>query len=157
MRKEVLFQMHDSLLSGHMGLKKTKTKIFQRFYRYSLKDDVAIYIQKCDTCAADKRPNKTPRAPLGSLRFGAPGECIDTDYLGPLPVPDQGNRYILLFTDHFTKNVDIVPVNDMTAEVCAIKLLNEVISRWGCPLAIHSDQGRTFESKILKSCVECLR
>ena len=129
MRKEVLFQMHDSLLSGHMGLKKTKEKILQRFYWYSLKDDVAIYIQKCDTCAADKRPNKTPRAPLGSLRFGAPGDCIATDYLGSLPVTDRGNRYILLFTDHFTKNAEIVPVSDMTAEVRAMKLLNEVISR----------------------------
>ena len=150
MRKEVLFQMHDSLLSGHLGLKKTKEKILQRFYWYSLKDDVTICIQKCDTCAADKRPKKTPRAPLGSLRFGAPGDCIATDYFGSLPVTDRGNRYILLFTDHFTKNVEIVPVSDMTAEVRAMRLLNEVISRWECPLAIHSDQGRTFESKIFK-------
>ncbi|MCG8045622.1 MAG: RNase H-like domain-containing protein, partial [Candidatus Thiodiazotropha endolucinida] len=117
MRKEVLFQMHDALVSGHMGLKKTKERILQRFYWYSLKDDVAIYIQKCDTCAADKRPNKTPRAPMGSLRCGAPGDCLATDYLGPLPITDRGNRYILLFTDHFTKNVEIVPVSDMTAEL----------------------------------------
>ena len=150
MRKEVLFQMHDSLVSGHLGCKKTKAKILQRFYWYSLKDDVALHIQRCDTCAADKRPVKVPRAPLGSLRVGAPGDCIATDYLGPLPLTDRGHRYILLFTDHFSKNVEIVPVADMTAEVCAQKLLNEVISRWGCPLSIHSDQGRTYESKVFK-------
>ena len=150
MRKEVLFQMHDSLVSGHLGCKKTKEKIRQRFYWYSLKDDVALYIQKCDTCAADKKPAKIPRAPLGSLRVGAPGDCIATDYLGPFPVTDRGHRYILLFTDHFTKNVEIIPVSDMTAEVCAQKLLNEIIPRWGCPLSIHSDQGRTYESKIFK-------
>ena len=38
----------------------------------------------------------------------------------------------------------------MTAEICATMLLNEVIPRWGCPLAIHSDQGRTYESKLFK-------
>ena len=148
MRREVLHQMHDSLISGHLGCKKTKQKILQRFYWYSLKDDVNLYIQRCDICAADKKPVKIPRAPMGSLRVGAPGDCVATDYLGLFPVTDRGHRYVLLFTDHFTKNVEIIPVSDMTAEVCATKLLNEVISRWGCPLAIHSDQGRTFESKI---------
>ena len=150
MRKEVLFQMHNSLVSGHLGCKKTKEKILQRFYWYSLKDEVVLHIQKCDTCAADKRPPKVPRAPMGSLRVGAPGDCIATDYLGPLPITDRGHRYILLFTDHFTKNVEVIPVGDMTAEVCAQKLLNEVISRWGCPLSIHSDQGRTYESRVFK-------
>ena len=150
MKKEVLFQMHNSLVSGHLGCKKTKEKILQRFYWYSLKDEVVLHIQKCDTCAADKRPPKVPRAPMGSLRVGAPGDCIATDYLGPLPITDRGHRYILLFTDHFTKNVEVIPVGDMTAEVCAQKLLNEVISRWGCPLSIHSDQGRTYESRAFK-------
>ena len=31
MKKEVLHQMHDSVLSGHLGCKKTKAKIIQRF------------------------------------------------------------------------------------------------------------------------------
>ena len=143
LKKESLFQMHGSLLSGHLGCKKTKAKTLQRFNWYGLKDDIGIYIKKCDTCAADKKPTKIPRAPMGSLQVGAPGDCVSTDYLGPLPVTDRGNRHILLFTDHFTKNVEVIPVADMTAEVCADKLLNEVISRWGCPLQIHSDLGRT--------------
>ena len=157
MRKEVLFQMHNSLVSGHLSCKKTKEKILQRFYWYSLKDEVVLHIQKCDTCAADKRPPKVPRAPIGSLRVGAPGDCIATDYLGPLPITDRGHRYILLFTDHFTKNVEVIPVGDMTAEVCAQKLLNEVISRWGCPLSIHSDQGRTYESRVFKKTMQNAR
>lgn len=82
--------------------------------------------------------------------MGAPGDCVATDYLGPLPVTDNGHRYILLFTDHFSKNVEIFPVSDKSAEMCAVKFLNEVISRRGCLLAIHSDQGRTYESKVFK-------
>ena len=39
---------------------------------------------------------------------------------------------------------------DQTAEVCATKLLNEYIARWGCPLSFHSDQGSAFESKIYR-------
>ena len=150
MKKEVLYQMHDSMVSGHMGTKKTKEKILQRFNWYALKEDVGLYVQRCDTCAADKKPPKIPRAPMGSLQVGAPGDCIATDYIGPLPVTERGNRYILVFTDHFSKNVEVIPVCDMTAEVYADKLLNEIISRWGCPLSIHSDQGRTYESRVFR-------
>ena len=125
--------MHNSLLLGHLGCKKTKEKILQRFYWYALKEDVRLYIQKCDTCAADKKPNKVPRVPLGNLPAGAPGDCVATDYLGPLALTDRGYCYILLLTDHFTKYVEILPVPDMTAEVCVSKILNEFISRWGCP------------------------
>ena len=150
MKKEVLHQMHNSVLSGHLGCKKTKAKIIQRFYWYSLRDDIKLHIQKCDVCAADKKPTKVLKAPLGQFNAGAPGDCVATDYLGPLPVTGRGNRYILLLTDHFTKYVEIIPVPDMTAEICAQKILNEFISRWGCPLSVHSDQGRTYESQVFK-------
>ena len=115
-----------------------------------MKEDIRVYIQKCDICAMDKKPNKVPRAPLGRLPAGAPEDCVVTDFLGPLPVTRRGYRFILLLTDHFTKYVEIIPVPDMTAEVCVNKILNEFISRWGCPLSIHSDQGRMYESEIFR-------
>ena len=144
MKPEILFQMHDSVISGYLGCKKTKAKVLQKFYWYGLREDVALHIRKCDVCAADKKKKtmKTPRAPLGSLRTG--------DHLGPLQITERGNRYILLLTDHFTKYLEIMAVPDMTAEVCAARILNEYVSRWGCPLSIHSDQGRTYESRIFK-------
>ena len=137
-------------MSGHLGVKKPKEKTLQRFYWYALKEDITVYIQKCDVCATDKKSAKTPRAPLGHLPAGAPGDCVAIDYLGPFPITDNGNKYKLLLTDHFTKNVEIILVPDMTAEFCANKLLNEHIARYGCPLSQQSDQGRTYESKIIK-------
>ena len=92
---------------------------------------------------------------MGSLQVGAPGDIVATDYLGPLPVTDRGNRYILLFTDHFTKNVEIIPVHDMTAEVCATKLLNEVIPGLGCPLAILVIKVGLMRGKYLRNCAAC--
>ena len=37
-----------------------------------------------------------------------------------------------------------------TAERVARTLVSEFIGRFGCPLELHSDQGRNFESRMFK-------
>ena len=55
---------------------------------------------------------------------------------------------ILVVSDLFSKWVEIFAIPEQTAEVCAEVLVNEVITRFGCPYNILSDQGRNFESKL---------
>ena len=150
LKREVLFHYHNTVMAGHLGTKKTKQKLAQTCYWYNHKEDINLYVKQCDVCAADKGPSKKSRAPMGSLKTGAPWDVVAMDYLGPLPITPRGNRYILVLTDHFSRYVEVIPVPDQTAETCAAKLLNELIARWGCPLSFQSDQGRTFESRIFK-------
>jgi hypothetical protein len=92
------------------------------------------------------------------MRVGTTLEILATDILGPLPLTPtawRGNQYILVAKYHFTKWVEIMPIPDQTAQTCADKLLNEVISRYGCPVTIHTDQGRNFDSNLFKDSVSC--
>jgi hypothetical protein len=146
LKRDVMFQMHDSILSGHLGQRKTREKIRQKFYWFAMRDDVNVYVAQCDVCASIKLPTKTPRAPLGSMQVGSPLDRLATDIMGPLPVTPRGNKYILVVTDWFTKWVEVFPVPDFTAKTCARLIVNEVIGRYGCPIDIHSDQGRNYES-----------
>jgi hypothetical protein len=139
MRDEVLYQMHNSLLSGHLGIKRTREKVLQRFYWYGVRDDVNNWVAKCDICGAVKTPSKKPKAPLGDMKVGASLDRLATDILGPLPGTARGNKYIMVVTDHFTKWTAIFAIPDQTASTCADRLLNEVIARYGCPLMVHSD------------------
>ena len=156
MRNEVLYQMHNSVLSGHLGRKKTKEKLSQRFYWFEMREDINIWIAKCDVCGANKPPGKTARAPLGSMPTGAPWDRIATDLLGPFPITPRGNRYILTVTDYFTKWVEVFPVPDQTAVTCARFILNDVICRYGCPISFHSDQGRSYENEVFRELCELL-
>ncbi len=140
--------MHDSVLSGHLGYKKTLEKIFQKFYWFGVREDVRIYIASCEICGANSLPNHHPRAPLGDMRVGAPLDRLSTDMLGPLPLTPRGNRYIMVVTDHFSKWVELAATPDQTVQTCAQIILNEVIARFGCPLSLHSDQGRNYESSL---------
>ena len=51
-------------------------------------------------------------------------------------------------SDYFTNWVEVLPLPDCTGATCATKILTEVISRYGCPLDIHTDQGSNYESNI---------
>ena len=141
-RTKILSQKHNSLMSGPLRRKKTLGKLLQGFFWFNVREDVHLWIVKCDICVSIRPPVYKPRAPLGKMQIGAFLDRISTDCLGPLPLTSLGNWYILLATDHFTKWVAIMAVPDQTAATCANKLLNEVIARYGCPLTIHSDQGR---------------
>lgn len=157
LRQEIIRQSHDSLTAGHLGVKKTKARIAQSFYWFNIRQDVHLYIQQCDVCAADKTPKTKPKAPMGHITTGAPWDVLAMDYVGPFPETTRGNKYILVLTDLFTKYVEVMPVPNQSAEVCASKILNEFVARWGVPLSIHSDQGGAFESNVFKDLCKMLQ
>ena len=146
LRDQVLKAMHNSILSGHLGRRKTAEKLLQRFYWFQVRDSVKLWVAQCEICQCTKNPTKKAKAPLGKMTAGAPLDRLCTDILGPLPLTPRGNKYVLVVTDSFTKWTEIFAVPDETAETCARVILNEVICRFGCPLALHSDQGRNYES-----------
>ena len=75
-------------------------------------------------------------------------ERIATDMLGPLPETSNGNRYILVIGDYFTKWTETFAIPDKTIETVAKSQVNEAISRNGVPAFIHSDQGKQFEGHV---------
>ena len=156
LRKEILFSLHNSLLSGHLGMKKVYHKARVHYYWYRMKLDIQVYVATCTVCGKNKGHGKHPRAPLSHLPVGAPMDRIATDLFGPLPTTPRQNKYVLLLTDLYSKWVELLPIPDATAETCARAILNEFISRFGCPLSIHSDQGRNYESELFHELCQLL-
>ncbi|CAC5426773.1 unnamed protein product [Mytilus coruscus] len=92
LRKNVIFQAHDCILSGHFGSKMTVQKLLQKYYWYNLKEEVNNYIMRCDICEANKFSQKKPKVPLGSLLTGAPLDCLATDIFWQLPTTSRNNK-----------------------------------------------------------------
>ncbi|XP_055999552.1 uncharacterized protein K02A2.6-like [Ostrea edulis] len=72
------------------------------------------------------------------------------DILGELHVPttEKGNRYILVISDYFTKWTEAIAMPNIEAKTVAEIFVTEVVTRFGIPTTLHSDQGAQFESKL---------
>jgi len=81
---------------------------------------------------------------------GTPLERLTIDVLGLLPETDQGNLYIFVVMDYFSKWVEKLAMPEQSAATVAHLLVTEVICRFGVPLQIHTNQGRNFESVLFK-------
>ena len=147
---EVLSLCHDSLTGGHLGISKTYARLRKHFMWYGMFIDCKLYVQTCLTCGLQKKPSRRQRAPMQLYHVGAPLERVHMDILGPLVRSQKGNLYILVIVDQFSKWVECIPVPDISAETTARVVVNEFISRFGCPLMIFTDQGRNFDGELFR-------
>ena len=90
---------------------------------------------------------------MKQLQSCPPLDSIGIGIVGPLPITKNGNEYnnIIVLGDYFfSKWKEAYPVPNHTAMTVADKVITELIWRFGCPLQIHSDQGKEFESTLFQ-------
>ncbi|GFV45329.1 retrovirus-related Pol polyprotein from transposon 412 [Trichonephila clavipes] len=150
----VLKELHGSSTGGHFGVMKTLQKVRERFYWNNVWSDVEKCCRICDPCDARKGPRKRTRGRLQLYNVGAPFERIAFDILGPLSRSSNGNINILVAMDYFTKWPEAYRIPDQEASTVAEVLVQHWISRFGVPLQLHSDQGKT---SILQFARDCLK
>ena len=63
---------------------------------------------------------------------------------------ENGNKYILVICDYFTKWVEAIPIPNQEASTVAESVVTKFICVFGVPLQIHTDQGTNFESKLFQ-------
>jgi len=78
-------------------------------------------------------------------------ERIEIDVLGGLPVSNNGNRYILVACDVYTKYMQAWPMRSQSAQEAAMVLFNNWLIVHGVPSRIPSDQGVTLKVNYLRS------
>ena len=156
LRIEVFRELHAGKMSGHLGITRTVERIKSRLYWPGIKSDVRRWSLKCMRCEARKPKPGIKRHPMGQVAAGAPFERGAMDILEPGEITQNGNRYIIVISDYFTKWSEAYAVKDHTAYTVADKLVTEFMCRFGVPKIIHSDQGTEFQSALFQQLCELL-
>ena len=97
-----------------------------------------------------KTPAPKQRAQLINVHPGYPLQMVAMDLLGPLPESSQKNSYVLVVSDYFIGWTEAYALPNQEAGTVAKKLVDEVFFRFSLPKQLHSDQGRQFESRVIK-------
>lgn len=151
-RKKIVEEGHNPPTSGHMGVLKTFSRIAERFYWPKMKSDVAKFVRFCKICGAYKGEMKGPKGLMTPQpRALQPWEIISTDLIGPLPRSLQGNQYILVVTDHFSKFSLTFPLRKATAKQVSRRIEEEVFLIFGAPRTLMCDNGPQYRSAEFSS------
>ena len=133
---------HDIPLSGHMGITKTVSRIRASFIWYKMKDDIELFVKSCATCNQNKRAQIKAKAALGQYHAGSPLERVHFRSFY------AKQKWKPLHSDDCQPVHQVVqcfPLPQQSAELTAKHVVDGFISRYGCPLEIHTDQGMNFD------------
>ena len=145
--KLVLESLHDN--AGHQGNERTLALIRKRCYWPTMVSDIQLWCNSCQRCKFAKAPQQKVKPPIKSLLATYPLEILAIDFT-MLEMASNGKENVLVMTDVFTKFTCAIPTKDQKASTTAKILVQEWFYRYGIPSRIHSDQGRNFESEIIK-------
>ncbi|UYV80735.1 K02A2.6-like [Cordylochernes scorpioides] len=111
--------------------------------------DVRRYVKTCPVCAENNgRLKKAPNMPIQPANY--PFERLCVDFVGPLTLSRNRNRYLLVFIDAFTRYAEVIPVKDCNAETAGLEFVNKIVNRYGTCKEILSDRGAAFESDLFR-------
>ncbi|ENN77138.1 hypothetical protein YQE_06364, partial [Dendroctonus ponderosae] len=169
-RKDILHRCHGLPTSGHLEIYKTFWRIAERYYWPRMRSDVITYVRRCIVCAQSKVDQKSPAGLMGNRpQITQPWQSISLDFVGPFPRSKQGNTYILVVTDYFSKyGIFLVygAPQDLTCDngtpmkskafqsLCARYKVNLFYTASYYPRADHTERTNCVIKTMLKSYVQ---
>eukprot|EP01121_Diplochlamys_sp_Union-15-3_P009686 TRINITY_DN2647_c0_g1_i2.p1 TRINITY_DN2647_c0_g1~~TRINITY_DN2647_c0_g1_i2.p1 ORF type:complete len:1234 (+),score=100.53 TRINITY_DN2647_c0_g1_i2:684-4385(+) len=151
LRQRVLTEAHDVLTAAHLGLNRTYARLLERYWWPNMWRDTSHHVHNCLVCAKTKKTRDLGTGRMEPMVVGRPWELVGVDFLGPLPKTKNGNRYLLVFVDYFSRWTIAVASEGANAEVVASALLKQVYYKFGAPKKLISDNGTPFTAALTKT------
>ena len=157
LREQVISELHETPLAGHLGVKKTYERVKTYFYWTGMKTHIDEFVQTCDTCqrASTKPPENVN---VHTIIARHPWEVVTIDFLcGFAPALHTKHTSLVVVTDKHTRQIHLRSCTlNPTASDTAQMFLEMVVARHSLPKLIISDRGSQFESTLWQKLFETL-
>ena len=121
-----------------------------------MQKDVESWCQRCAVCGKCKAAVRG-HGQLQQPTYGAFNERVSVDLMGPFKRTPDGNEYIAIMQDHFTKWVEGRAICGKEALTVADAVVQEWILKHGAPISLHSDRGKEFTAALHQEVCDLLR
>jgi ribonuclease HI len=148
--------------SGECGEHQGKKRLYQLlltlgYYWPTMKTDTADFVKACHTCQIQANLINTYPTNLQNMATQWPFHTWGLDLIGPINPPSDGYIWILAATEYFTKWVEAIPLCKATGAAMANFIREHIITRFGIPHKIISDNGTPFVNKDVQEVLEHYR
>jgi ribonuclease HI len=148
--------------SGECGEHQGKKRLYQLlltlgYYWPTMKRDTADFVKACHTCQMQANLIHTHPTNLQNMATPWPFHTWGLDLIGPINPPSGGYIWILAATEYFTKWVEAIPLRKATGAAVANFIREHIITRFGIPHKIISDNGTPFVNKDVREVLEHYR
>nr|XP_025660945.1 uncharacterized protein K02A2.6-like [Arachis hypogaea] len=110
-------------------------------------EDSKEFVKKCVKCQENANFHRAPATKLSLLMSSRPSAQWGVDLLGPLPVGPGQIKYLIVAIDHYTKWIEAKPLATISSSNCRKFMWRQVITRFGIPEVVISDNGTQFTDK----------
>jgi ribonuclease HI len=148
---DLLFEIHEGICGSHTGGRSLAHRAMSQGYWWPyMQSDAVRYVRKCDKCQRFAPKIHQPARELNPLSSPWPFAQWGLDIVGPLPRAPGNKKFLIVATDYFTKWVEAEPLSHIREVDTKRFLWKSIITRFGIPWAVISDNGTQFEGKLFK-------
>jgi hypothetical protein len=153
--QNLLWEIHEGVCGGHTGGQSLAHRaIGQGYWWPYMQKDAAQYVKKCDKCQRFAPSIHQPAASLNPIASPWPFSQWGLDIVGPLPRAPRNRQWLIVATDYFTKWVEAEPLVHITDADSKRFVWKNIITRFGIPRVLMSDNGSQFISRSFKEFCE---
>jgi transposase InsO family protein len=113
-----------------------------------MRSHIRRFIDNCPEC--QKQSEVVPDMDIyrTTLSSAKPMERLDIDTIGPLPEDEEGNKFVLVVIDAFSRFTVVYPIKRATAKEAARALMHH-FGTFGQPMHIMTDSGSQFVNETI--------
>ncbi|XP_053866169.1 uncharacterized protein LOC128826738 isoform X1 [Malaclemys terrapin pileata] len=150
--RPVLQKLHQTTHAGREAL----TQLMNKYFLTSGLKPLASQVQaECLICQKNNPRPGVAVLPATLERTPGPGLVWQIDFT-EFP-RTQGYRYLLVLVNQFSGWPEAFPCRNNTAKTVALKLVKEIIPRFGLPQWMESDNGTHFTSQVVQKISSALQ